>query len=62
MERWSRKSSIKVKVLGDVVTLEGKVINEAARKAVLVIAENAPGVKEVQDMLTYEERGDYVGF
>jgi CBS domain-containing protein len=61
-ERWAPKSGIQVKVAGKVVTLEGAVVDEAARKAVLVIVENTPGVKEVRDNLTYEDRGESVGF
>jgi osmotically-inducible protein OsmY len=44
------------------VTLEGVVFSDAERKAVHVIAENAPGVREVIDSLVYVDAGSGMAF
>jgi CBS domain-containing protein len=61
-ENWAPKSGIRVEVTGEVVTLKGIAADEAQRTALLIIAENAPGVKEVQNNITLEDPGDAVGF
>ncbi len=54
-ERWAPRSTVRIEVQGDVVNLEGTVLSEEERQAVKVIAENAPGVKKVNDKLTFVE-------
>jgi CBS domain-containing protein len=56
-ERWAPKSGIRVKVEGAVVDLEGVIFSADERDAVMVIAENAPGVKLVRDQMTYVDPG-----
>jgi CBS domain-containing protein len=51
--KWAPKSTIKVEVKEKVVNLEGTVFSDEERQAVIVIAENAPGVKEVEDHLIF---------
>jgi CBS domain-containing protein len=60
--RWAPKSSIKVEVKENVVNLEGTIFSDEERQAVIVIAENAPGVKTVQDHLTYVDPGSGMAF
>lgn len=50
-ELWAPKAGLKVSVRGDVVRLEGCVFSEEERRAVRVLAENTPGVKQVVDLL-----------
>lgn len=61
-ENWAPKSGITVEVTGGTVTLKGTVVSDVERRALLVVAENAPGVKEVHDNLVREDSGDSVGF
>lgn len=61
-ERWAPKSGIRVKVSGHVVDLEGVIFSDAERQAVKVIAENAPGVTEVKDNLTFVDPGSGMAF
>lgn len=56
-QRWAPKSGIRVSVNGNVVDLEGVIFSDAERQAVRVIAENAPGVKEVHDNMVYIDPG-----
>jgi hypothetical protein len=60
--KWAPKSRIKVKVKEKVVELEGTIFSDEERQAVIVIAENAPGVKEVQDHLFCLDPGLGVSF
>jgi CBS domain-containing protein len=53
---WAPHSSIRIHVKEKVVELEGPVFSHEERRRVLVIAENTPGVKEVQDHLMYVDR------
>ena len=53
---WAQHSRIGIHVKEKVVDLEGPVFSTEERRAVLVIAENTPGVKEVQDHLRYVNR------
>ena len=50
---WAPHSGIHIHVKEKVVDLEGPVFSDEERRGVLVIAENTPGVKEVQDHLMY---------
>jgi len=56
-ERWAPKSGIRVRVEDAVVELEGVIFSADERDAVVVIAENAPGVKLVRDHMTYVDPG-----
>jgi len=56
-ERWAPQSGIRVHVADGVVALEGVIFSDAERQAVRVIAENAPGVKGVDDHLIYVDPG-----
>jgi CBS domain-containing protein len=60
--KWAPKSSIKVGVKEKVVNLEGMIFSDEERLAVIVIAENAPGVKEVQDHLTFVDPASGMSF
>jgi CBS domain-containing protein len=50
-ERWAPKSGIRVSVNGNSVTLAGTIFNADEQRAVCVVAETTPGVKEVHDHL-----------
>lgn len=52
-ESWAPKSGITIKVSGGVVDIDGVVVSDAERRAIRVIAETTPGVKEVRDHLVY---------
>jgi osmotically-inducible protein OsmY len=56
-ERWAPQSGIRVHVADAVVALEGVIFSDSERQAVRVIAENAPGVKTVNDRLVYVDPG-----
>jgi len=56
-ESWAPKSGIRVKVENAVVALEGVIFSADERDAVMVIAENAPGVRVVRDQMTYVDPG-----
>lgn len=56
-ERWAPKSGVRVRVEDAVVALEGVIFSADERDAVMVIAENAPGVKVVRDQMTYVDPG-----
>ncbi len=60
--KWAPKSSIKVQVKEKIVDLEGTIFSDEERQAVIVIAENAPGVKEVQDHLIFVDPGSGMSF
>jgi CBS domain-containing protein len=60
--KWAPKSSIKVEVKEKVVNLEGTIFSDEERQAVIVIAENAPGVKEVQDHLIFVDPSSGMSF
>jgi CBS domain-containing protein len=60
--KWAPKSSIKVQVREKIVNLEGTIFSDEERQAVIVIAENAPGVKEVQDHLIFVDPGSGMSF
>jgi CBS domain-containing protein len=60
--KWAPKSGLRVSVVAKVVTLEGTIFSEEEREAVTVIAENAPGVKEVKDNLIFVDPGSGLAF
>jgi CBS domain-containing protein len=60
--QWAPKSSIKIDVKEKVVNLEGTIFSDEERQAVIVIAENAPGVKTVQDNLIFVDPGSGMSF
>ncbi len=60
--RWAPKSGIRIDVKDKVVNLEGTIFSDEERRAVVVIAENAPGVKEVKDNLVYVDPGSGMAF
>jgi CBS domain-containing protein len=52
---WAPTDSIRVVVVGGVVTLEGAIADYSLREGLRVLAENSPGVKEVRDHLAWVE-------
>lgn len=60
--KWAPRSGLHVKVKDRVVTLEGTIFSDEERRAVLTIAENVPGVKEVKDELLYVDPGSGIAF
>jgi len=60
--RWAPKSGLRVTVQGKVVILDGTIFSDEERQAVIVIAENAPGVKEVKDNLIFVDPGSGLAF
>jgi len=59
---WAPRSGIRIHVKEKVVDLEGTVFSDEERQAVTVIAENAPGVRDVQDHLVYVDPGSGMPF
>jgi CBS domain-containing protein len=59
---WAPKSGLRINVTGKVVKLDGTVFSDEERQAVICIAENAPGVKEVQDNLVFVDPGSGLAF
>jgi len=62
IETWAPRTGIHIKVKDRVVDIEGVVMNDADRRAVNVIAENAPGVVQVHDNLIYVDPGSGMAF
>jgi len=54
-ETWAPKTTLNVTVVNGVVDLWGTISNDQERRAICVIAENAPGVKKVIDHLVFVE-------
>jgi CBS domain-containing protein len=54
-EPWAPRTTLNVTVVNGVVDLWGTIGNDLERRAVCVIAENAPGVKKVIDHLVFVE-------
>jgi CBS domain-containing protein len=52
-QSWAPKSGITIKVAGGIVDLEGPIISYQERRAVRVVAETTPGVREVHDNLFF---------
>jgi CBS domain-containing protein len=59
---WAPKAGIRVEVHDKVVTIEGTIFSDEERQAVVVIAENAPGVREVNDNLVFVDPGSGIAF
>lgn len=59
---WAPRHGIRVAVKDQVVAVEGTIFSDEERRAVLVIAENAPGVKSVRDNLTFVDPGSGMAF
>jgi CBS domain-containing protein len=59
---WAPKSGLRVAVKDKVVTLEGTIFSDAERRAVITIAENAPGVMDVKDELVFVDPGSGLAF
>ena len=60
--RWAPRSGIKIDVKDKIVNVEGTIFSDEERAAIICIAENAPGVKDVQDHLTYVDPGSGLAF
>jgi len=54
-ESWAPKTTLNITVVNGVVDLWGTIGNDQERRAICVIAENAPGVKKVIDHLVFVE-------
>lgn len=52
---WAPIATVSVAVENGVVTLSGAVFDENSRRALIVLAENMPGVKSVQDEMAWIE-------
>jgi len=52
-QSWAPKSGITVKVAGGIVDLDGPIMSYEERRAVRVVAETTPGVREVHDHLYF---------
>ncbi len=61
-ESWAPHSGVRVQVRDHVVNLEGAIFSDAERRAVKVVAENAPGVKEIHDNLYFVDPGSGMAF
>ena len=54
-ESWAPTTSLNVTVADGVADLGGTITNDQERRAICVIAENTPGVKQVNDHMVYIE-------
>jgi CBS domain-containing protein len=54
-EPWAPRTTLNVTVVNGIVDLWGTIGNDNERRAISVIAENAPGVKKVIDHLVFVE-------
>lgn len=61
-EKWAPRTGISVNVKDSIVNLEGAIFNDSERRAVIVIAENAQGVKQVNDNMIYVDPGSGMAF
>ena len=59
---WAPKSGLNVSVKDKVVTLGGTIFSDEERQAVITIAENAPGVKDVKDQMVFVDPGSGLAF
>jgi len=59
---WAPKSGIRIAVAGQTVELSGTIFSDEERQAIVCIAENAPGVKQVQDNLVFVDPGSGLVF
>jgi CBS domain-containing protein len=62
LAHWAPRHGIRVAVKDHVVALEGTIFSDAERQAVVVIAENAPGVKTVREHLIFVDPGSGMAF
>ncbi|WP_298286350.1 CBS domain-containing protein [Acidocella sp.] len=60
--KWAPKSGLRIEVKDKVVSLEGTIFSDEERQAVICLAENAPGVKEVEDRLVFVDPGSGLAF
>lgn len=60
--KWAPKSGLRVAVKDKTVTLDGTIFSDDERQAVITIAENAPGVKEVKDEMVFVDPGSGLAF
>ncbi|MBV8568343.1 MAG: CBS domain-containing protein [Methylobacteriaceae bacterium] len=54
-QNWARVASVSVNVSDGVVEFRGSIMDERQRPAILVLAENVPGVKAIHDHLIWVE-------
>jgi len=59
---WAPRSGLRITVEGKIVHLNGTVFSDEERQGVICIAENAPGVKDVQDNLVFVDPGSGMAF
>lgn len=62
IEAWAPRTGIRIAVNDAVVNHEGILMNDAERRPVTVITENAPGVTVVHDNLIYVDPGSGMAF
>ncbi len=60
-QNWFGAQSVSITVESGTVTLDGVLFEDAARSALVVAAENVPGVKRVVDRTTFVEPVPFVG-
>jgi CBS domain-containing protein len=61
-EKWMPQTGIRIEVKAGIVDLEGIILSDSERRVVTVIAENAAGVKHVNDHLVYVDAGSGIPF
>ena len=61
-QHWAPKAGLRIDVKASIVNLEGVIYSDSERRAVNVIAENAPGVKHVNDHLVFVDAGSGMAF
>lgn len=59
---WAPRSGLRISVKDKVVHLDGTVFSDEERQGVICIAENAPGVKQVEDNLIFVDPGSGLSF
>jgi CBS domain-containing protein len=59
---WAPKTGVHIDVAAKVVHLSGMIFSDEERQAVVCIAENAPGVQEVDDKLVFIDPGSGLAF
>jgi CBS domain-containing protein len=60
--KWAPKSGLRIEVKDKVVTIEGTIFSDEERQAVICLAENAPGVHDVEDKLVFVDPGSGLAF
>ena len=61
-QHWAPKAGLRIDVKASIVNLEGVIYSDSERRAVNVIAENAQGVKHVNDHLVFVDAGSGMAF